>query len=318
MPDLLPVNVQISSAKVRPVSDPLALVVGLLRPRMIVSKLVVAAGAWATHRSDERHPVYCAVLDGTCRVSVGRETPIRLETGDFLLIPALSEVTSSSMAGVPRSEDARRYEITPGLVRLGTAARPDFRMLVGHCAFGSEDAELLLPLLPRLVHVRAEGRLTALVRLLDDEARDDRPGRDMVLARLLEVLLIEALRSTVGGAASPGLLRGLADGRLAAALRQIHAHPTRPWTVAALAREAGLSRSTFFERFRHEVGVSPMEYLLGWRMAIAKDLLSREKRPLAEVAELAGYSSASTFSVAFSRHVGMPPIVYARQRRDAG
>lgn len=190
-------------------------------------------------------------------------------------------------------------------------------MLVGHCAFVAADAKLLVSLLPQLVHVRGQGRLTTLVEQVNGETRADRPGRDMVLARLLEVLLIEALRSSAGPAASPGLLRGLADDHLAVALRLMHDRPTQAWTVVELAREAALSRSTFFERFRREVGVAPMEYLLGWRMALAKDLLRREAVGVAQVAARVGYSSASTFSVAFARSVGMPPVHYAREHRNA-
>jgi transcriptional regulator GlxA family with amidase domain len=133
-----------------------------------------------------------------------------------------------------------------------------------------------------------------------------------VLSRLLEVLLIEALRSTGGSAAPPGLLRGLADSRLAAALRRMHAAPAQNWTIASLASEAGLSRSTFFERFKREVGVAPMEYLLNWRVSLAKDLLQRGKRGLGEIAEQVGYGSASAFSVAFARSVGLSPLQYVR------
>jgi transcriptional regulator GlxA family with amidase domain len=184
---------------------------------------------------------------------------------------------------------------------------------VGHCTFDSPDAALLVSLLPHLVHVRDEGRLATLVQLVRDEWRGTRPARDVVLMRLLEVLLIEALRSTTANDASPGLLRGLADVRLAAALRRMHERPTEPWTVARLAHEAALSRSAFFERFTRAVGVAPMEYLLGWRMALAKTLLRKKEGSLAEVAERVGYSSASTFSVAFTRHVGLPPGRYVRE-----
>ncbi|WP_340146699.1 helix-turn-helix transcriptional regulator [Halomonas sp. PA16-9] len=134
----------------------------------------------------------------------------------------------------------------------------------------------------------------------------------MVLERLLEVLLIEALRSDGKTDTSPGLLRGLTDERIAIAIRRIHESPDRPWTVAQLANEATLSRSAFYERFGRAVGMAPMEYLLAWRMALAKDLLRREKASIADVAERVGYSSASTFSVAFGRHVGLPPARYAR------
>jgi transcriptional regulator GlxA family with amidase domain len=186
-------------------------------------------------------------------------------------------------------------------------------MLIGYCTFGSPDATLLISLLPRLVHVRGQQRLGTLVQLVGDESRERRPAREVILARLLEVLLIEALRSTAEPGASPGLLRGLADEHLAAAIRLMHESPTKAWTVAQLAKQAALSRSTFFQRFSRAVGVAPMEYLLGWRMALAKDLLRRKEVTVADVAEKVGYSSASTFSVAFTRHVGLPPTHYARQ-----
>jgi AraC-like DNA-binding protein len=132
-----------------------------------------------------------------------------------------------------------------------------------------------------------------------------------VLTRLVEVLLIEALRSTPANA-SPGLLRGLADNQLAPALRRMHSQLSRSWTVLELAKVAALSRSAFFERFTRNVGLPPMEYLLAWRMAVAKDLLRRKECDISEVAERVGYGSASAFSTAFSRHVGQPPGQFAR------
>jgi AraC-like DNA-binding protein len=190
------------------------------------------------------------------------------------------------------------------------------RMLVGGLAFGSPDASLLVSLLPRLVHVRGERQFATIVQLIRNEAKEEKPARDMVLTRLLEVLLIEALRSASGGSASPGLLRGLSDERLAAALRKIHADPKHDWTVEKLAGEAALSRSVFFERFRKAMGVAPIEYLLSWRMAIAKKLLRRGDEGIKEIADRVGYGSASAFSIAFTRFVGMPPTHYARAQKD--
>ena len=188
------------------------------------------------------------------------------------------------------------------------------RILAGHCSFGSPDAALLVSLLPQLVHVRGQHRLATIVQLLGEESREQRPAREVVLARLLEVLLIEALRSMDGPAASPGLVRGLGDVRIAAAIRAFHEQPTRTWTVVELAKAAALSRSAFFERFNRTVGMAPMEYLLAWRMALAKDLLRRNDCGVAEIAARVGYSSASTFSVAFTRHAGRPPTQYAREQ----
>jgi AraC-like DNA-binding protein len=167
-------------------------------------------------------------------------------------------------------------------------------------------------LLPALVHVRGVERLSVLVRLVGEEAGERRSGRDLVLTRLVEVLLIEALRTTPGEDAPAGLLRGLADARIAPALRALHDQVARSWTVPQLARTAALSRSAFFERFTRIVGLPPMEYLLAWRMALAKDLLRGRELALAEIAERVGYGSASSFSTAFSRYVGQPPSRYAR------
>src|SRR5699024_9224580 len=102
---------------------------------------------------------------------------------------------------------------------------PEVRLLVGHCTFVAPDAALLVSLLPSVVCVGNESRLAVLVELVGDEYRAGRPARDVVLARLLEVVFIEVLRSTQQAAASPGLLRGLADERLAAALRCMHERP---------------------------------------------------------------------------------------------
>jgi transcriptional regulator GlxA family with amidase domain len=188
-------------------------------------------------------------------------------------------------------------------------------LLGGYFVFDSPDAGLLVSLLPAVVHVRDAERLSVLVRLVDEESRDHRSGRELVLTRLVEVLLIEALRASPGDDAPPGLLRGLADARLAPAMRQMHADPARSWTVAQLAKKAALSRSAFFDRFTRAVGLPPMEYLLAWRMALAKDLLVRHDFGLDKVAERVGYGSASTFSTAFSRQVGQPPGRYARERQ---
>jgi AraC-like DNA-binding protein len=296
-------------------SDPLADVVTLLRPSAAFSKTVGGTASWRVRRAEHGRPFYCAVLEGSCRLTVRGHDPLVLERGDFVLVPAADAFEMSSLKPPTEGSETMPVEVRPGEFRIGWQDGPaDVRMLVGYCIFGSPDAGLLVSLLPGLIHVRGETRLASLVQLVGEEARQRRPARDLILARLLEVMLIEALRSVNGPGRSPGLVRGLGDERLAAALRRMHERPSAPWSVARLAQEAGLSRSVFFERFKRAVGVAPMEYLLDWRMALAKDLLRREGGGVAQVAARVGYGSASTFSVAFSRHVGVPPAAYARER----
>jgi len=297
-------------------SDPLSEVIALLQPRAVFSRRISGAGRWGVAYSAFGHPSFCAVLEGRCRLAVDGQRPLTLEAGDFVLLPATPGFTMSGFEAVrPVRFDPKVTSARLGEVRHGTrGGHPDVRLLGGWFVFDSPDAALLVSLLPAVVHVRGAERLSLLVRLVDEESSERRSGRDLVMTRLVEVLLIEALRSTPGQDAPPGLLRGLADAQLAAAMRHMHGQLTRSWTVAELAKAAALSRSAFFERFARTVGLPPMEYLLAWRMAVAKDLLRRHDFGLAEVAERVGYGSASTFSTAFSRHVGQPPSRYVRER----
>lgn len=305
-------------------TDPLAEVVSLLQPGAPFSKLVIASAPWAVRRTETGRPFYFVLLQGSCHLridSATRSDTLTLKEGDFALIPSARAFATSSVDRQPPStEEAVDTAITPmpGGARVGDPnGSVDTRMLVGHCVFGSPDAALLVSLLPDWVHVRDEKRLSTLVQLVGDESRSDRPAREIMMARLLEVLLIEALRSTASSSTSSNLVRGLSDPRLAVALRLMHQKPSESWTVAQLARESAMSRSAFFERFSEAVGMAPMEYLLAWRMALAKQLLRQRSAAISDIAERVGYSSVSAFGVAFTRHVGMPPGRYARQGVDA-
>jgi AraC-like DNA-binding protein len=295
-------------------SDPLGQIIQLLQPRAVFSKGISGAGRWAVRYTDFGLPGFCAVTEGRCRLAVSRERPVVLEAGDFVLLPATPAFTMSGF------EPAPILRIDPGSappadreIRYGRPeGPPDVRQFGGWFSFGSSDAALLVSLLPRMIHICGIPRLTRLVRLLGDEAAREDAGREMILERLVEILLIEALRAAPPQEASPGLLRGLADGRIGAALRAMHGDIGRPWTLPDLARAAGMSRSAFFDRFVEKVGLRPAEYLQAWRMAVAKSLLREGKIAMDEVALRVGYGSASTFSTAFSRHVGMPPGRFMR------
>ena len=295
--------------------DPLSEIISLLRPRAVFSKIISGAGAWGVRYSAFDQPSFCSMLEGSCLLKLERQQAITLRAGDFVLMPATPGFTLSGFEPVtPEPINPKTTPSPTGEVRHGRrGGKPDVRMLGGHFLFDSPDASLLVSLLPVLLHVRGVERLSVLMQLVRDEATAQRPGREHVLARLAELLLVEALRSSTEGNAPAGLLRGLADPKLAAAMRLMHSDPARSWTVETLARKAVLSRSAFFERFARAVGLPPMEYLLAWRMALAKNLLRGSSDiAIATVAERVGYASASTFSTAFSRHVGQAPGRYAR------
>src|SRR5919106_289440 len=294
--------------------DPLSEIITLLQPKAVFAKRISGAGRWGVRYSEFGQPSFCAVLEGSCRLAVDGQRPLTLEAGDFVLLPATPGFTMSGFDPVtPEHVDPKRMASPTGEVRHGTrGGRPDVRLLGGYFVFDSPDAALMVSLLPAVVHVRGVERLSVLVRLVGDESNERRSGRDLVLTRLVEVLLIEALRATSTDDARPGLLRGLADPRVGPAIREMHRQLSRAWTVTELAKAAALSRSAFFERFTRVVGLAPMEYLFAWRMAVARDLLRSEALSVTEVAERVGFGSSSAFSTAFSRHVGQPPSHYAR------
>ena len=296
--------------------DPLSQVIALLKPRAVFSKVISGAGRWGVRYTQFGLPSFCALLEGSCLLSVDGAETLTLTAGDFVLLPTTPGFTMTSLEPcTPVPIDARKaaMDTSGSEIRHGTrGGRPEVRMLGGYFEFDSPDSAMLVSLFPAVLHVRGSQKLPLLTQMVREESLDRRPGRELVLTRLVEVLLVEALRTTSGEEAPPGLLRGLADKRLAAAFRHMHGDPARGWTVEQLARKSALSRSAFFDRFSRAVGMPPMEYLLSWRMALAKQLLRREELAIAEVAERVGYGSASTFSTAFSRHVGQPPGKFAR------
>lgn len=295
--------------------DPLADIVTLLQPQLAYTKIVHAGGAWRVRRNDLRQPFYAAIVEGSTVLTVDGHAPMALSAGDFVLVPASSGFTMASRGPLAADFESLPLAVGDGTFLVGSQpGPPDAQLLVGNCIFGAPDPALLIALLPGIIHVRGQARLGTIVTLLGDESRAQLPGRDIILGRLLEVLFIEALRGNVQQGAAPGLLSGLADERLAVALRHMHADISRAWSVSALAKLAALSRSSFFERFSKAVGLAPMAYLLAWRMARAKQLLLQHDSGVADVAQQVGYGSASAFSVAFSRHVGASPMRFAHAR----
>ena len=293
-------------------SDPLSQIVNLLQPRAVFANVISGKGRWAVHYPAYGQPSFCIVLDGGCRLTVDGHLPFAIASGDFILLPSTPAFTlCSDDPPAPQLRDPHALPSDGSEVRYGEAeGAPDMRALGGAFMFGCADRALPVSLLPAVVHVRGAARLSQLVAMVAEETTQPRPGSGSVMSRLVDLLLIEALRTTTASDAPAGLLKGLGDDRLAVALTLMHTHIERPWTVAQLARAAALSRSSFHERFARTVGIAPMEYLLAWRMQIARQLLRDGKLRAAEVAERVGYASGSAFSVAFRRHVGMPPSAY--------
>eukprot|EP01042_Synura_sphagnicola_P029513 gene29513-38066_t len=175
--------------------DPLAEIISLLRPQAVFTKGISGAGRWAVRYADFGYPSFCAVVEGSCRLAVDGEEALTLAAGDFVLLPTTPGFTLSGF------EPATPVLITPDLapspdteLRHGDPDAPaNVRLLGGYFTFDVDAADLLVSMLPAQIRIRDVPRLSTLVRLLIEESGAQRPGRELVLGRLVEILLVEAL-----------------------------------------------------------------------------------------------------------------------------
>jgi len=302
--------------------DALAAIVTLLRPQTVLSKIVRGGGRWGVRYSAFGQPSFALVLKGPCWLAADKVPAIILGTGDFILFPATPgftlasdpEVTPKSMEPVP--PDPHVEEVIHG----DSTTEPSVSLLGGWFAFDPINASMLVDMLPKMLHIRATDPaidgVAPIVELIKRETREMRAGQSLVLTRLIEILLVEALRSAPADLHTTGLLAGLYDPQLAAALRGIHTQSAHPWTLVTLARQAGMSRSSFAERFARVIGMTPLNYLLKWRIAVAKNMLVSEQMSVTDTALAVGYQSASGFSTAFSRETRCSPMEFIRLHRS--
>jgi AraC-like DNA-binding protein len=300
--------------------DALTDVVQLLRPKTVLMGSMAAYGEWGVQVPVQPGPMLYFMMEGSALFRAGHGETTQLEAGDFILSgnPAADTFFSHPGQEIILSDDEfKARNSVDGEIRIGCAGSGSPTRIIGGCILcDPTNADLLIELLPTLVHVGAKegigARLGNLISYIRDEANSSRAGSDLILSRLLEVLLIETLRREASKLPNPGMLRGLSDPRLARAISDIHADVRRGWTIAELAERAGMSRSAFARKFSAAVGLAPVEYLLRWRIAIAKDTLRHSRGSLEEIAEKVGYQSASAFSTAFRQRVGCAPSEFAR------
>lgn len=186
-------------------------------------------------------------------------------------------------------------------------------LLTGTYGMAGELTTRLLAALPTLIVLRAADWSTPLVGLLSDEIGKDVPGQEAVLDRLLDLLLISALRTWFDrpDTSAPAWYRAHNDPVVGQALRLLQHQPAEPWTVATLAAGCGVSRAALARRFTTTVGETPMAYLTGWRLALAADLLRQlPDGTIDSVAHRVGYGSAFALSTAFKREFGISPQQY--------
>ncbi|MBE2999656.1 AraC family transcriptional regulator [Nocardiopsis sp. HNM0947] len=204
--------------------------------------------------------------------------------------------------------------ISLGTRTCGTELDAEDALLNGSYTVTGRVADRLLSALPRVFVVPRDAQRTAALELLEAEVLREEPGQQAVLDRLLDLVLVGALRDwfALPEVKAPGWYRASSDPVVGTALAAIHDAPHRPWTIELLAREAHVSRATLARRFTDLLGEPPMSYLTGWRLCMAADLLERDDSTVETIAREVGYSSAYALSTAFHREYGVRPTRYRR------
>lgn len=278
-------------------------------------------GDFAVEVPRERRSVrFHLVRRGCCRVEVPGRPPVTLEAGDMIVIPdGASQVLCSrpGLRPVPLPDLLAAHPVTDGRLLYGREG-DEVRLVCGYCVFDEAVDHPVLTSLPAsiVIHPREfpdEPWTGAALELISREAELEGPGMTGILARMLEIVFMQAMRR-LSGERPEGFMAALRDASLSRALQAIHDGPEHAWTVERLAGEAGMSRARFADRFTEQVGVPPIAYLTNWRLARARDLLARTNLGLEEIAARCGYASGASFSRRFKREYGLGPGAFRKER----
>jgi len=270
------------------------------------------------------------MLDGWCWVQLAdmSEPIVRLEAGDAVIIPGGEAHVMSTQKGVRSQADMNLYRrpkdrALPFTINEFGGQGEKARFVCGYLGCDAKPFNPILGALPRLMRVQSStvaGHLIHdLIRVALQESEHSSAGGETILSKLSELMFLQAIRQQIETLPpeSKGFLSGLRDRHIGAALGLMHARPAEDWTLDSLAREVGLSRSGFAERFAEFMGVPAMQYLANWRLQLAARGLERQGVSIAQVAAEVGYESEAAFNRAFKRLVGVPPGVWRRSRNAA-
>jgi AraC-like DNA-binding protein len=288
---------------------------------------VSLSAPWGIRVEDDSELTLFAVLSGSCVVTADDGQELSVGAGDVVVVCGRQRYSVADAAGTApqirilpgnrcttMAGDDLHEQMSLGVREWGNDARGSTTMLVASYPDRGDACVDLVSALPPFVVIGRSGAVARVVELLSDEVRKDLAGQQAVLDRLLDVLLISALRTWLDDEHddAPGWYLAHADPVVGPALRAIHARPAHPWTVAGLAAEVGASRALFASRFHALVGRPPMSYLTERRIALAADALRIAGSSLSEVAEQVGYGSPYALSAAFKRVRGYSPTEHRR------
>ena len=293
-----------------PTTDPLSEVFSLLNVRAGRCTRFEASGRWAYRFPAKPALKFGAVLKGDCWIDFGDEPRHRLAAGDCFLLANAPDYVLANDEDRPPEDGMLSFDWTTSDVARHQG--DDFVSIAGSFSFEASDAELLLSSLPRFLLIPADSSSSSVIRatleILDFEIRGTQIGAAVLTDRLVDVLLVQVLRAALDQDKGRdfGWISALADSRIGKTLGMMHSDPARSWSIDGLSEAVAMSRSAFAKHFRLLVGMAPLDYLIRWRMRLARDML-RRGATVATVASAVGYSSESAFGHAFKRIYGDSP-----------
>jgi AraC-like DNA-binding protein len=269
--------------------------------------------------------IYHFLTEGRAYLRLESGERIALSAGDLVMIPHGDPHIVENGSSTPTVDDCEHLEevLAQGLRlwRFGGGGAVT-KFICGYMACDPQLSKVFLSGLPPAFKVSirndASGRwLENSIRFSVDHASDSRAGGEAVLAKLSEVLFVETLRAYISNlpAERTGWLAGSRDSEVGKTLALMHRNPSHPWTIASLAKEAGLSRSVLAERFRHYLNEPPMAYLTRWRLQIGAQKLGTTNHSVAQIASEVGYESEAAFNRAFKREFEVPPARFRTRAR---
>lgn len=301
-----------------PPTDPLSDVLALLKPRSYVSIGLDAGRNWAIDFPPPQGVKFNAVLSGACWLEIDDVEPVLLEEGDCFLLTRSRPFrmkSDRSLSPIPADHVYAHAKDGVAICNGGGA----FFLVGSRFDFSGAGADLLVGMLPPVVHVRQQSDQASVLRFAIDqmgrELRGRHPGGSLMTEHLAHIMLMQILRLYLAAPATRGAgwLPALADRQIGTAIVAMHAEPARRWTLQQFAAMTGMSRSSFAERFKQKVGTSPMDYLTRWRMMLAGERLANGSEPISTIALSLGYESESAFSTAFKRVMARSPRQYSRE-----
>lgn len=298
--------------------DPLSEILSLLKLGSYGFRGLAAGGDWALSYPPGGGIKCFAVQTGRCWFALeGASEPVLVLAGDFMLTTGERGYLLYSERDSPPVDAFALFSAIPAGETAVLNAGGEVLGMGGYFGFEGGRAELLMRMLPPVVHIRAESEMAGLrwsIERMMRELREPQPGSALIAQHLAQAMLVEALRAYSTGDSHPraGWLFALADLQMRRVIEAMHAEPSRNWTLETLAQVAGMSRSSFAARFKSKVGEPAMHYLTRWRMMLASDRLARGGMSISVVAPSVGYESESAFGAAFKRMIGHSPRQFAR------